>query len=176
MRVFTEASQKQRLVALLLFLGLGNIVAWGSKVVTGTSTKNLYSSGLAFSSDGTPLRFSNKLQLKGTTFNYSVKYSWNNKINIMQETGTARRGLLGDWFLTVKTSSSIGPSMLAELELDDDLLFARSYMQSGHATINALTLPGDLAASCYYLIHMQKTYCGSSGANPLPALLSPGGS
>lgn len=163
-------SQKQRLVALLLTLGLVNAAVWGSRGVTGTLTKNLYSSGLAFSSDGTPLKFSDKLQFKGAQFNFSVKYTWNNKTNTMQETGTARHGLWGEWLLVAKSSSSFGPSLLAELDLDEDLLFARSYMQSGHATLNALPLPGDFAGRCYYLIFMKKVYCGTSSANPLPAL------
>lgn len=173
MNLLADVSQKHRLAALLLTLGLLNALVWGTRSVADQSPVNYYSTGTAFSSDGTVLRFSDKFQMKAKAFSFSAKYIWNNKINTMQEIGTTQRGLWGDVQLTVNSTSSFGPSLLGEVELDDELLLTRSYMQSGQATMNILPLTGDFAGLCYYLIYMHKVYCGTNNANPLPGLESP---
>ncbi|MNW13438.1 hypothetical protein D3C71_2113930 [compost metagenome] len=63
--------------------------------------------------------------------------------------------------LAVTDSSSFGPPLLTELELHEDFLFGRAYMQSGQAVISLVPLTGRFEAICYYLIFAKRVYCGT---------------
>lgn len=145
----------------MIILGVANLLAWGNKLLTTQEPNNLYSSGMTFGADGTTLNFTNKLEFSADKFIFSNKYSWNNKNNTFIETGDVRHGLWGQQVLAVTKSSSFGPPLLAELELDEDFLFGRAYMQTGQAVINIVPLTGDFEGVCYYLIFAKRAYCGT---------------
>lgn len=149
-----------RVIAMLFILVASNVVVWGG-VVKVRPTGSLYSSGVLFSSDGAAINFSDRLDFKKNTFTYSVKYTWNGKVNSMQEVGTFDNDLLGGINIEVSKSSSFGSNLLNELDLDDDAIFNRSYMQSGRAKLFALRLPDEFGNYCYYLMFSEKIFCGA---------------
>jgi hypothetical protein len=154
--------QKRLLLLLLLLLGVGNLLTWGGHEWSGFPTGALHSSGTAFARDGTVLRFTGRVEFKGKHFNNGVKVEWNGKTNVMQEVGTADRGLLGDLKIYIEDSTSIGPWLLKDVELDSELSLERSYMQTKKAKLNFLPLRGEFSGRCYYLLYRKKVYCGSS--------------
>lgn len=161
MKTLTSDAHKKIIVLMLIVLGFANVVVWGGNAYKYLPTKTLYSSGVFFSTDGILVRFSDRLTLKSKDFNYSIKYSWAGKNNSMQEVGVASFGLRGDVVFEVNKSSSFGSNILNELDLDEDIIFNRTYMQSGVAKLSVLPLLGEFKGICYYLVNSKKVYCGT---------------
>ena len=152
----------QRLALLVIILGGANVFVWGEKGLAKFPEGILYSTGTAFSLNGAALKMSDKLTFSEEHFSYSVKVDWDNKTNLMQEVGIAKRGVRGEYDVVLDSSSSFGPSVLAEGLLDDYLSFRRSYLQTHRAKIRLLPLSGEYQGLCYLFLHMQKLSCGSS--------------
>jgi hypothetical protein len=163
MKNITNPNQTKVIIILIIIFSLMNITLWGQKLLGGFPD-SLYSSGIAFSSDGTALKFSDRFAFQDKHFNFSVKYNWNNKTNTMQETGIATHDLFGGLNIAIDDSSSFGSSLLGDIELDEELLFGRSYMQSGRANISVIPLSGsgEFDKLCYYLLFLERVYCGAS--------------
>ncbi|MNR07168.1 hypothetical protein D3C85_1232800 [compost metagenome] len=149
------------MAALLISLGVTNLLVWGGRVFSSFPVDALYSTGTVFGTDGTIIKFSDKLKFKDSNFSLSVKYNWHDKRNVTQTTGTASQGLRGEWLIAINHSLSFGPSLLGDVKLDDDFLFPRSYLQGGEAYISLLPLSGELSKSCYYFLFLREIYCGS---------------
>jgi hypothetical protein len=161
MKVMMKKNKRILVALLLIGLGSGNLLVWGCKVFKGFPVGDLYSSGEVFGVNGTVVGFSDKLKFKGDNFSLSAKYNWQDKSNAVQETGTASQGLWGQWLIDIKDSSSFGPSLLGSLELDDDFLFTRSYLQAGAARISLLPMPGEFEKNCYYFLFSKEVHCGA---------------
>lgn len=170
MKMFANFSRK---IVLLATLGLANFFVWGCKLVAETPVGSLYSSGTAFSTDGTVLTFYDKVTFKEDTFSFSTKYRWNDKSNTLQEFGSTSRGLWGDYLLAVHDSTTYGSSLLTELDLDEDFLFSRGYMQSAQAKLSLIPLFGEYAGICYYMIYERRVYCGTNTSRIVAEHLSP---
>lgn len=156
------ATQAGRLMLLIGLLAVANLLSWGAHLLRPFASDRLFSSGVAFAADGTELRFNDLLTLKGDRVNYQLKVRWDNNINIMQEAGTAWRGWFGEAHMVLSNTHSIGPSVLSQVPLDQDMLFSRSYLQSGKAQLSAFPLGGDFQGLCLYLIDMKKVHCAAS--------------
>jgi hypothetical protein len=162
--------QERWRAGVLVTLVLANLAFWGGHFATIKShNASLISTGVVFSPNGMPLNFTDKLLLKSDSFSHSIIFHWANKTNTMQEVGALKRGAFGELFLTVGKTSSFGPSVLSEVELDDHMLFANSYMHSAQAKFSILPVLGPFRDFCYYFIYMRTTSCGTAKLSPLPA-------
>lgn len=168
MKLITGLPQKTILATLLVILGSMNVLVWGVKLYSSAPSLSRYSSGTAFSRDGTILSFTDKFEVNAKNFSFVVRYNWNDKSNTMQETGRASYSLLGKWDLAVEDSSSVGISLLADMDLEEDFLFGRNYMQSGSAVISVLPISGEFEGLCYYVLFVKKVYCGAKKLRSAP--------
>lgn len=157
-----DLSKKRRWAILLIVLLLANLFVWGGKHLQGFPDGALYSTGNAFSADGKLLIFADRLQFKGGHFSYGLKVNWDDKTNLMQEAGLASRGIRGELKVELRDSASFGSPILGIVELDDELSFGRSYLQSRHANMSMLPLSGEFEKNCYYMLYTQRTFCGST--------------
>lgn len=162
MKYFSIFSSSKKLLVLVVLLAFANLIVWGQRMVVDFSNKNLYSSGVAFSVDGAPLHFTNRLIFKKTSFISSIKYNWGAKTSAMQQSGNVAQGMLGEWKFTFNDSVKSGPSVFDDLEFKDDFTFNRLYMESGRARLRLLPIAENLGGQCFYFIRMALVYCGSS--------------
>lgn len=162
MKYMKPGRQRQILLGGVITLSLANLIVWGEKVFAGFPTGSLYSSGTAISAIGSEFNYSDKLEFKDEHYNFALRINWDGKTNIMQESGLASHDLWGAININVTHSSSFGPPALSEINLGDDLLFGRSYMQGGHGTIRLIPFTGDFSGICYYFYYMKKVYCGAN--------------
>jgi hypothetical protein len=156
-----NSARTRTVTALIGVLVLANIMIWSQNSPTSFSTLKRYSSGTAFSSDGKIINHSDKLEINDEHFSFVVKYKWDDQNSVLHESGKISRGAMGIWDVTMEDSSYFGSPVLKELELDDDLLFGRRYMQSGKGMVRILPMYGELEGFCYYLIISKRVYCGS---------------
>jgi hypothetical protein len=163
-----------RLIIFALALVAANFILWSSVLLKSFPVGSLYSSGTTFTADGMEINFTDQVLVKHSRVNYTIKMRWDGKSNIMQETGSMSYGLLGQLLLSLNDARSIGPSLLSEFDLEDDLAFNRIYVNSGKAVLSVIPVSGDFEGLCYYIIHLNKVHCGapmasSSSLAPVPS-------
>jgi hypothetical protein len=167
-RSFVPQSKVGRLILLSFALVVANLLVWGNTLLRGFPSGSLYSAGTTFAADGMEINFTDQVLLKHSRVNYTIKVRWGDKNNIMQETGSMSRGVRGQMLLSLNDARSIGPSLLSEFKLEDDLAFNRIYVNSGAAVLNVIPISGDFKGLCYYIIYFNSVHCGTSVASSLP--------
>lgn len=167
-RSFVPQSKVSRLMLLVCALMAANLLIWGEILLRGFPVGSLYSSGTTFAADGVEINFTDQVLLKYPRVSYTVKMRWDGKSNIMQETGNMSYGWRGQLLLSLNDARNVGPSLLSEFDLEDDLAFNRIYINSGKAVLSVIPIPGDFEGLCYYIIHLSKVHCGGRMASLIP--------
>lgn len=160
MNCFPKTFSNPFFLFLIILLFLSNLLVWGAG--THIPMYTLYSSGTVFSNDGKAIGFSERTMLNLARLSHSIRLNWDGKSTTAQFTGDASHGWLGEIDISIQDSSTFGTSLVDGVQLDEDVLFNLSYLQSGHASLKLLPLPVDLNGQCFYLIYLQKVQCGSS--------------
>ena len=161
----TELSSMQVKVGIIIALLALNAIVWGRKATEIFPEGKIYASGTAFANDGTVLNYVDALQFKDEYFSFSLKVNWKDKSNTMQEAGLATRSFLGAYDVTLTTINSFGESVLDNVDLDEDMMFNRGYMQGGNAKVKLLPIADDFDGVCYYLMYLNRVYCGAARRN-----------
>ncbi|QXH74832.1 hypothetical protein KSS92_10155 [Pseudomonas atacamensis] len=167
-RSFVPRNKISRLILLALLLAAANLLLWGGILLKSFPVGSLYSSGTTFAADGLEINFTDQVLLKHPRINYTIKMRWDGKSNIMQETGSMTYGLRGQLLLSLNDARNVGPSLLSEFDLEDDLAFNRIYVNSGKAVLSVIPISGDFEGLCYYIIHLNKVHCGGRMASLIP--------
>lgn len=162
MRKFHGRPLRGLLPSLILILALANIAFWGRQIGAPIPAYTLYSSGTTFSLDGEAVNFSERMMLNHEKISYAIKVNWAGKIHTAQHTGKVSQGFRGELNIFLQDSSSFGASLIDEAQLDEDILFNRSYLENGHAELKFLPVPVDIDGRCFYLIYMQRVQCGAN--------------